>query len=222
MNYQGSVISAQEKELLLARAQTGDREALNLLFESCRGSLYRRALRILPRPQDAEDAVQEAMLAAFTRFHQFQGRANFLTWATRIVINAALQHIRKARTRATIALDHADVEFEGPSFAEFLRDAQPNPEEQLRVLEQRELFEDALHNLPVEMRQAIRLCKVKDYSLQEAASMLGLPEGTLKARLHRAKRALMVHLKRQAQDRPKAAAGKRSLQLCSEESLCAA
>lgn len=116
MNCEGSVISARERELLLLRAQTGDPEALSVLFESCRGSLYLRALRILARPQDAEEAVQEAMLAAFTRLHQFQGRADFLTWATRIVINAALQHIRKARTKPTVSLDQVDNEFDGLSF----------------------------------------------------------------------------------------------------------
>ena len=84
------VISVREKELILQRAQKGDPEALNLLFESCRGKLFARALRILPRGQDAEDAVQDAMPAAFTHLDQFEGRADFLSWATRIVINAAL------------------------------------------------------------------------------------------------------------------------------------
>ncbi|HET9374818.1 MAG TPA: sigma-70 family RNA polymerase sigma factor, partial [Chthoniobacterales bacterium] len=65
------------------------------MFESCRGRLYYQALRILARPQDAEDAVQEAMLAAFKHLNRFQRRADFLTWATRIVTNAALQHIRR-------------------------------------------------------------------------------------------------------------------------------
>ena len=85
------------------RAQTGDAEALNVLFASCHKKLYCRALRILVTPQDAEDAVQEAMLAAFSHLQRFQGRADFLTWATRIVINAALQHIRKTRTKPTRA-----------------------------------------------------------------------------------------------------------------------
>ena len=224
LNQEGSAISARERELLLVRAQMGDMEALNVLFESCRKSLYCRALRILARPQDAEDAVQEAMLAAFRRLHEFQGRADFVTWATRIVINAALMHIRKSRTKPTVSWDQVDKEFEGSSFGEYVKDPQPTPEEQLHELEQREMLEDALHKLPVESRRAIQLCKFADYSLKEAASTLGLPVGTLKTRLHRGRRALMVSLKKKTQVRRKSAANKRSLQVCpaSEESLCAA
>lgn len=224
LNYEVSVISVREKEPLVRRAQTGDPEALNVLFESCRQSLYCRALKILARPQDAEDAVQEAMLAALTHLHRFQRRADFLTWATRIVINAALQHIRKARAKPTVAWDQVDGEFEGTSFSEYVRDPQPTPEEQLQGLEHREMLEDALHKLPVEHRTAIQLCKLTDHSLKEAANVLGLPVGTLKARLHRGKRALMLCVKREARVRPRLVASKRSLQHCqiSKESPCAA
>ena len=123
MNHEKSIVSARERELLLLRARTGDQEALNVLFESCRGRLYGQALRILARPQDAEDAVQEAMLAAFTHLHRFQRRADFLTWTTRIVINAALQDIRKTRTRPTVPWDQIDSE--GASFSEYVRDPSP-------------------------------------------------------------------------------------------------
>lgn len=224
MNHEESVISVRERELLLLRAQTGDPEALNVLFESCRKSLYCRALRILARPQDAEDAVQEAMLAAFTHLQRFQGRADFLTWATRIVINVALMHIRKTRTKPTVSWDHMNSEFEVASFSEYCKDPQPNPEERLHELEHWKMLEDALHELPVETRRAIQLCKFADYSLKEAASTLGLPVATLKARLHRGRRALSVSLKKKTQVRRKPTANKRSLQVCpaSEESLCAA
>jgi RNA polymerase sigma-70 factor, ECF subfamily len=117
----------------------GNLEALNVLFESCRERLYCRALRILARPQDAEDAVQEAMVAALTHLHRFQRRADFLTWATRIVINAAFQHIRKSRAKPTVAWDQVDAEFEGPLFSEYLRDPHPNPEERLEELDEKEI-----------------------------------------------------------------------------------
>jgi RNA polymerase sigma factor (sigma-70 family) len=105
LNHEGSVISVRERQLLLVRAQAGDSEALNVLFESCRKRLHCRAMWILARPQDAEDAVQEAMLAAYAHLGRFQGRADFLTWATQIVTNAALQHIRKTRTKPTVSWD---------------------------------------------------------------------------------------------------------------------
>jgi RNA polymerase sigma-70 factor, ECF subfamily len=224
VNYKRAVISARERELLLLRAQTGDTEALDLLFESCRRRLYHQALRILARPQDAEDAVQEAMLAAFTRLHQFQGRADFLTWATRIVTNAALQHIRKTRTKPTVAWNQADKEFDGVSFSEYSRDPQPTPEEQFQGLEHARMLKDALHELPVESRRPIQLCRLSDYSMKEAASVLGLSVSTLKVRLHRGKQALMVGLKRKTKVQREPASSKRSLQHhpSSKASLCAA
>ncbi|HKW35981.1 MAG TPA: RNA polymerase sigma factor [Candidatus Acidoferrum sp.] len=224
MNYEGAVTSARERELLLLRAQKGDVEALNLLFESCRRRLYYQALRILARPQDAEDAVQEAMLAAFTHLRRFQGRADFLSRATRIVINAALQQIRRTRTNLTVSLDQVDHKFDGSSFREYLKDPLPTPEDQLQRLEHREMLDDTLQKLPVEMRRAIQLCKFSDCSLKEAARMLGLQVSTLKARLHRGRRALTVGFKRETQVRRKPGANKGSLRPCpvSEEGLCAA
>jgi RNA polymerase sigma-70 factor, ECF subfamily len=224
LNHEGSVISPGERELLLLRARAGDLEALNVLFDSCRRTLYRRALRILARPHDAEDAVQEAMLAAFTHLHRFQGRGDFLTWATRIVINAALQHIRKTRTKATVSWDQVDGEFEGVSLSERLRDPQPTPEEQLQGLERRGMLEDALEQLPVKLGRAIQVYTFADTSVKEAASALGLPVSTLKARLHHGRRALMVRLKKETQAQRRPAVKKQRLQPCrvSAESLRAA
>jgi RNA polymerase sigma-70 factor, ECF subfamily len=202
------IISVRERKLLLLRAQTGDAEALNTLFESCRKRLYCQAMRMLARPQDAEDVVQEAMLAAFRHLDQFQGRADFLTWATRIVINAALQHIRKARAKQTVPWDHVHNEFEDGPYSEYSKDPQPTPEEHLRGLECREILEDALRKLPRDTRRAIQLCKLGDCSLKEAASALGLRTTTLKVRLHRGRRALMAHLKKKTQVRRKPSANK--------------
>jgi len=211
---EGRVVSAGDRELLLLRARTGDMEALNVLFESCHRKLYCHALRILARPQDAEDAVQEAMLAAFTHLHRFQGRGDFLTWATRIVINAALQHIRALRTKPTVPWDQVDIEFEGASFSECLRDPQPTPEEQLQGQEFRKMLGDALYRLPVKIQRAIHLCKFADYSVKEAARALGLPVSTLKSRLHHGNLALRVRLKRRTQVRRRPEAEKPDLQIC--------
>lgn len=210
LNHKPSAISAGERQLLLQRAQTGDPEALNVLFESCRRRLYCLALRILVRPQDAEDAVQEAMLAAFTHLDRFQGRADFLTWASRIVINAALRDIRKTRAKPLVSLDRIDDEFERTPLREHLKDPQPTPEEQLQGVEYRQILKDALQKVPIKSRRAIQLCKFGDYSLKEAASALGLPVGTVKARLHRGRRELTINLKRGAQIRCKQAASRQN------------
>jgi RNA polymerase sigma-70 factor, ECF subfamily len=223
LNRERSLISVREKEYLLQRAQGGDAEAVNTLFESCRRSLYCQALRILCRPQDAEDAVQEAMMAAYKHLHRFQGRADFHTWASRIVINAALQQIRRSRRKPTVSWDQVDTQVKEAAFGGFLKDPLPTPEEQFQDREHQGMIEDALHRLSAEGRQALQFSKL-DYSLKEAANRLGLPVSTLKARLHSARRALILRIKRKTQNRRKPSAGKRALPLrtASQETLRAA
>lgn len=80
------------------------------------------------------------MLAASTHLHRFEGRADFLTWASRIVINAALLHIRKSRLKPTVFWDQLDEEFERPLLGEWLGDPRPTPEQQLQRLELHEIF----------------------------------------------------------------------------------
>ena len=210
----------RERKVLLLRAQAGDSEALNVLFESCRKRLFCKALRILTRPQDAEDVVQEAMLAAFRHFDRFEGRADFLTWATRIVINAALQHFRKARTKPTVSWDYVQNECETGLSSDYSKDRQPTPEEHLQALECCEMLEDALAKLPPESRQAIQLCKFGDRSLKEATSTLGLTVSTVKVRLHRGRRAMMAELKRKMQVRRKYSAKNRGIQFCAAPNKC--
>lgn len=224
LNHARSATTGKERQLLLLRAQTGDTEALNDLFESCRRRLYCRALRILVKPQDAEDAVQEAMLAAFTRLHQFQGRADFLSWATRIVINAALIHIRKTKSKPTISWDQVDSAFDGAAVNKYFEAPQPTPEEECQRLEEREMLQDALQKLPVTLREVVEFCGSKDYSLREAASALGLSVSALKARLHRGRRALTGSLGKKTRVRPRAVPNKEKSKVSSpsEESLCAA
>ncbi len=141
------------------------------------------------------------MIAAFTHLRRFQGRADFLTWATRILINAAMQQIRRTRAKPTVSWEQVVGQREGASCEEYLRDPQPTPEEKLREKEQREILADALGKLPVESLQAIQLCQFAENPLKEAANTLGVPVSTLKTRLHRARRALGVHLKRKTQSR---------------------
>jgi RNA polymerase sigma-70 factor (ECF subfamily) len=218
------VISVREKELILQRAQKGDPEALNLLFESCRGKLFARVLRILPRGQDAEDAVQDAMLAAFTHLDQFEGRADFLSWATRIVINAALTQIRKTQSRPAISWDQVNGGIEGSFASEFLEEQKPTPEQMYQEMEHRRLLEEALRELPADHRRAIQLWTLMDCSLEETARALGVPVNTWKARLHRARRLLSLRCKGKTQHRRAASRSRKPLQSClaAEQSLRAA
>jgi RNA polymerase sigma-70 factor, ECF subfamily len=218
------VISVRDKQLILQRALKGDPEALNLLFESCRGRLFACALRILPRRQDAEDAVQDAMLAAFTHLDEFQGQADFLTWATRIVINAALMQIRKARSKPVISWDQVNDEIEESFSSEFIEDQKPTPEQIYQQVEHRRLLEEALRQLPADHRRAIQLCKLMDCSVKEAARVLGVSMSSVKIRLHRGRRSLFLRFKGKTQHRRATSRSRKALRpsLPAEQSLRAA
>lgn len=210
MNPQTTASEIEAKGLLLVRAKQGDQEALEVLFESCRERLLASASRILSRRQDSEDAVQEGMLAAFTHLDQFHGRSDFLTWATRIVINAALGQIRRAENRPTISWDQFGADPEVSALDKFLVDPKPTPEEICQHTERQRLLEGALQRLSRESRRAIELCKLDDFSLKDAAGAMGLPLSTLKVRLHRGRRSLTLEIKRKTQMRRKVLYGGKS------------
>jgi RNA polymerase sigma-70 factor (ECF subfamily) len=131
------------------------------------------------------------MLTAFTHLDEFQGRADFLTWATRIVIDAALMQIRKARSRSVVSWFSTN----------FIEDQKPTPEQMCQHVEHRRLLEEAIRQLPADHRRAIQLCKLTDCSLNEAARVLGVPLSTLKARLHHGRRLLVLRFRGKTQHR---------------------
>src|SRR5580698_7489487 len=95
---------------LVRKAMEGDSEALDKLFARNTRALYQIALRVLGNREDAEDAVQEGLLAAYRNLPRFEGRAKFSTWLTRIVINAALMRRRSKRAHPAMSLDDSSEE----------------------------------------------------------------------------------------------------------------
>jgi RNA polymerase sigma-70 factor (ECF subfamily) len=147
------------------------------------------AMRRLGNPEDAEDAVQDAMLSAFRHMAQFDGRAKMSTWLTAIVLNAVRIQIR-ARPRARMmSLDSTTSEGK-PAISELLVDPRPNPEKTLEQSELRRILTRLTGSLPSSQRAAMRLRHQHDFSIKEAAKALKVPEGTLKAQLARGRAKL--------------------------------
>jgi len=147
------------------------------------------ATRLLGNREDAEDAVQDAMLAAFKHIADFDGRAKMSTWLTGIVINAVRMQIRRRPRSHVISLDHPLKEGRS-SASETLVDPAPTAEKRL---EQFELFEIAMRltrSLPPSQSQALQCHRQNDFSIRKAASKLGVPEGTVKAQLARGRARL--------------------------------
>jgi RNA polymerase sigma-70 factor (ECF subfamily) len=167
-------------------------------------ALYRIAFRKLGNAQDAEDALQDALLSAFKNMHQFRGDAQFSTWLGSIVVNSARMQLRRRLRYNLVSLDQNDENLEEgrPVWAERLEDSSPDPEETLRQTQARESLERVLEMLPARLQEAFRLCVLEGLTTTEAATAVGVPEGTLKARVFRA-RMQVVAKARRALDSPR-------------------
>jgi len=166
-----------------------NREELDELFSRYRVRLYNTALKLSGNPDDAEDILQDGLLAAFRTFKTFQGRSQLSTWLTRIVINVALMRRRRNRVCLMVSIDHSVKHNHQVAAADF-RDPGPNPEEIYARQEQFQCLQRVLQTMPKAYREALRLRHLEGMSVREAAEVMGLPTGTLKSRLHRARQWL--------------------------------
>jgi RNA polymerase sigma-70 factor (ECF subfamily) len=162
---------------LLARHADGDAAAFGVLVARHRDRAWAVALRTLGDPADAADAVQDAFVKAYRTAGSFRGEALFSTWLHRIVVNCCLDLIRRSRARPTVALDETAAAVADP--------ADP--------IGRTDLGHDvvaALARIAEDQRVAIVLVDVEGYSVDEAATMLGIPTGTVKSRCHRGRAQL--------------------------------
>ncbi|PYU10692.1 MAG: RNA polymerase subunit sigma-24 [Acidobacteria bacterium] len=189
MGIQGS------EEKLIRAGQRGDHEAVETLFRRYHRPLFQTALRVLGNTEDAEDALQDGLLSAYRNLKRFEGRSQFSTWLTRIVINAALMRRRSAKARPAISLDEPPREDELPATERFADDGL-TPEQVFANTEIREMLSENLDQLSPLLRTAFVLREVQGYSTGEAAKKLGVTENTLKARLWRARHQLAERLGR--------------------------
>src|ERR1700733_1356299 len=149
---------------------------------------YKRAFRFLGNATDAEDAVQDALLSACRHLGQFKGQAQLSTWLTAIVTNAARMQIRRRRG-GHLSLDQEQGE-DGLTFSERLPDSKPSPEEVCSTEEARDRLIEGVKQLSPKLRQAFQLRDIDGLTTKEAALILGVPQGTVKAQLARARAKL--------------------------------
>ena len=158
---------------------------------------HRRAYRNLGNTADAEDAVQDAMLAAYVHLDQFKGQAQMSTWLTSIVTNSARMQLRRRPRRVHVSLDEPVGEDQEYSLTDRLADSRPSPEDDCQNAELRGHLVQAVTQLSPSLRRTYQLCGLNGLSLKEAAHMLGVAEGTVKAQMSRA-RAKLTRLLRRA------------------------
>jgi RNA polymerase sigma factor (sigma-70 family) len=176
-------------ENLVAVAKKGQRTAFDELHNRHAGKMFRVAHRITRNREDAEDAVQECFLSAFIRLKAFDRRSTFLTWLTRIAINAALMKLRKNRASREVPVKDL-AETPDLRIEDTLADSLPNPEERLAKSEQEAILRDAIAKLRPSLRKAIEVYQLQESSLHETAEMLGISIAATKARMFHARAAL--------------------------------
>jgi RNA polymerase sigma-70 factor (ECF subfamily) len=167
---------------LLARHVDGDPDAFGELVNRHRNRLWGVALRTLGNPEDAADALQNALLSAHRGAAGFRGGSAVTTWLHRIVVNACLDLARRHNARPTEPL------LIDPTSDPTGRDVVSEHETSLAVLA-------ALRTLPTEQAAAVVLVDIEGYSVQEVAEMLDIPAGTVKSRCARARARLAEQLR---------------------------
>jgi RNA polymerase sigma-70 factor, ECF subfamily len=170
--------------------EEGAAQQLKQILASGLPSLYRRANRILGNAADAEDAVQDALLAAYTHLHQFRGQAQISTWLTTIVLNCARLQLRRRRGHVHLSLDESTGELRPLSVSERIADHRPNPEDEYRASELSTRLALLHSQLSPTLRRTFLLRDVEGFSIRETARIVGVPTGTVKARSARARQRL--------------------------------
>lgn len=167
-----------ERELI-RRAKKGDSDAFRLLVETYQTAVYRLALRMCGE-SGAEDAAQEAFVAAWRGLPRFRGECRFSTWLYRLTTNAAIDYLRREQKQRT------DGDVDDLSLA----DDSPSPQEQAERSETQQRVRKALAALSDEHRQILLLRYMQELDYGEIAQALHISEGTVKSRINRAKARL--------------------------------
>jgi RNA polymerase sigma-70 factor, ECF subfamily len=170
---------------LLRRHADGDPDAFAVLFKRHSGRLWAVALRITCDPDDAADALQDAMISAFRRADAFRGESAVTTWLHRIVVNASLDLLRRRSARA-VAWSGDPDELPVPEPRQMMDSAS--------ATETRMDVDAALRTLPPPLRAALVLVDMLGHSVADAAVILGVPEGTVKSRCARGRARLLPYL----------------------------
>jgi RNA polymerase sigma-70 factor (ECF subfamily) len=184
---QAYIGSAERKDVRLRDKET---QEMQDALSRCRAAFYRNAYHYLGNTADAEDAVQDALLSAYKNLDQFKGQGQMSTWLTSIVINCARMRLRRRRRQTVLSLDERFGEEEQYRVSERLADRGPSPEDRCRESELHRHLMQFVAELSPSLRKAFELCHLDELTTSEAAQILGVPVGTVKAQISRARARL--------------------------------
>jgi len=172
-------------------SQNACRETFVQLAQQHLDGLYRTALRMTNDHAAAEDIVQEACLKAYANFGRYQPDTNFKAWLFRILANLCIDHIRRNAAISMVPIDAVPAEGDGFQSCDRGTD---NPEVQAMRSDTQQALIDALSSLAPEPRAVVILILIEGMSYDEVAESMDLPLGTIRSKLHRARRQLQEKL----------------------------
>ncbi len=183
-------------QLLVERAQRGDKRAFEMLVVKYQRKLVRLLSRFIRDPAEVEDVAQEAFVKAYRALPSFRGDSAFYTWLYRIGINTAKNYLvalgRRAPTVTELESDDGEGSDEGNQLPDY-----NTPEQELMSRQIGETVNRALADLPEELRTAITLRELEGLSYEEIASIMNCPIGTVRSRIFRAREAIAERLRPQ-------------------------
>lgn len=177
---------------LVERAKGGNEDAFAALVHRHRDRAFAVAYRVVRQREDALDIAQEAFVRAYQSLAGFKGEARFSTWLHRIVVNLALDHLRRqphhdaGEYKDARALEEAANQVVAPT---------PDPQQAVEALEARRLIQEGLAALPAEQRTALVLREIEGLSYKEIAQAMRCSIGTVMSRLHYARRKMQDTLR---------------------------
>ena len=180
---------SQSDQALIESIRERDAAAFETLLARYSASIRRHIMHTVRNESAAEDLVQEAFLRVWMCAEQWNGRGEFKGWLFRIATNLALNHLRTVRRRRQEPLETPPDEFDDederpPDLDGMIDTSSRGPDVMLEQAEQSELLWQLVDGLPEEKREVLHLVYQREMDLREAAVEIGIPEGTVKSRLH--------------------------------------
>ena len=184
-----SAAGGMTDEEVVGRVRAGETALFEVIMRRYNQRLFRVALSILGNVDEAEDVTQDAYVRSYTHLDQFEGRAKFSTWLTKIAVHEALARLRARRK--TVEIDAMSGAAEDGMV---LESKSPSPEQEVMTHTIKIVLESAIEKLPETYRSVFMMREVEGMSTAETAECLDLSEESVKVRLHRARSMLRKHI----------------------------